>query len=122
LKGFFPEKDNELLKALQGEHLPELLLFPHNQNKFVEVFKRAKYNGFILSTPTEIRNWICSSFVYRKRQGNKTTVEHFNKSTVWDILTKDKGEPAFNERICKSDWLPYRSYSQRQREIEKEKL
>lgn len=121
LKGYFENNGEELLKALKGEKLKELLLFPHNQNKFVEVFKRAKYNNFILSTPTEIRDWICSSFTYRKKKGNIITVENFNKNTVWDTLTKDKGEPPSKERICKCDWLPYKSYAQRQRETEKEK-
>lgn len=116
LKGYFPEKEKELLKALQGQRLTELLLFPHNQNKFVEVFKRAKYNSFILSSPTEIMNWICSNFVYRKKQGSKITVEKFNKNSVWDILTKNKGEPSLKERICQAGWLPFKTYSQRKKD------
>ena len=114
--------ENELLRALQGEQLPEQLLFPHNQNKFVEVFRRAKYNGFILSTPTEIRNWICSNFMYKKKQGQKKTVENFSKNSVWDNLTKGRGEPTKKERICVADWLPYKSPSQLKREADNEKL
>lgn len=121
LKDFFPGKESELLKAMNGEQLKEPLFFPHNQNKFVEVFKRAKYNELILSKPTEIKNWICSNFLYRKKRGNKITVEPFKENSVWDILTKDKGEPTQKERICKCDWLPYKSHLQRQRETEKEK-
>ena len=121
LQGYFPEKKSELLKALKGEHLDELLLFPHNQNKFVEVFKRVKYNGYLLSTPTEIRNWICANFTYRYKKGNKTEVKNFNTSTVWDLLTKDK-DVSKKERICITDWLPYKSHLQRQREGEKEKI
>ena len=62
LKGYFPNKEAELLKALQGEQLSEMLLFPYNQNKFVEVFRRLKYNGFLLNTDTETKNWICTTF------------------------------------------------------------
>jgi len=68
LKGYFPNKEAELLKVLQGEQLTELLIFPHNQNKFVEVFRRLKYNGFLLNSDTETRNWICSAFVFNKKK------------------------------------------------------
>ncbi|GAB4471384.1 MAG: hypothetical protein OHK0057_14960 [Thermoflexibacter sp.] len=122
LKGYFPNKEAELLKALQGEQLSEFLLFPHNQNKFVEVFKRLKYNGFLLSTPKETKDWICSTFTYQYQKGNKKEVRKFNPSTVHDILTKDKGEPTKKERICIVDWLPYKNYLQLTREKENEKL
>lgn len=123
LKGYFEGSEKELLKALKGELLKELLLFPHNQNKFVEVFKRLKYNKLLLSTPTETRDWICSTFLYQYKKGNKKEVRKFNISTVYDILTKDKGEPSKRERICDNlDWLPYKSYLTRQREAQKEKI
>src|SRR5690606_6144739 len=77
LKGYFQESEAELLKALKGEHLNKFLLFPHNQNKFVEVFKRLRYNGFLCSTPKEINNWICSNFTYIRTQGNKKEVKNF---------------------------------------------
>jgi len=121
LKGYFPERGIELKKALDGERLDELLLFPHNGNKFVEVFKRAKYNGYVLSTSTEIKTWICSNFKYRYVKGGKIEPKPFIDSTVWDILTKDKG-PTKNERICMTDWLPYKSHLQRKREAEQEQL
>lgn len=122
LKGYFQGKEAELKKALQGEQLKEFLLFPHNQNKFVEVFKRLKYNGFLLNTPKEIKEWICSTFTYQYQKGNKKEVREFNTSTVHDILTKDKGEPTKKERICIVDWLPYKSHLTRQREAEKESI
>jgi hypothetical protein len=122
LKGYFPSKENELLQVLKGKQLHEILLFPHNQNKFVEVFKRLKYNGFLLNTPKEIENWICSNFSYQYQKGNKNEVRNFNSSTVHDILTKDKGEPTKSERICTPDWLPYKNYLKRQREAEKENI
>jgi len=120
LKGYFPNKEAELLKVLQGEKLPEILLFPHNQNKFVEVFRRLKYNEFLLNTDTETKNWICSTFQFMKR-GNSEP-QPFNKNSVWDNLNKGKGEPTRKERICITDWLPYKSPLQLTREAENEKL
>ena len=122
LKGYFQGKEAELKKALQGKRPQEFLLFPHHQNKFVEVFKRLKYNGFLLSTPKEIKDWICGTFTYQYQKGNKKEVRKFNTSTVHDILTKDKGEPTKKERICIVDWLPYKSHLTRQREAEKESI
>lgn len=122
LKGYFQGSETELKRALKGEQLNIFLLFPHNQNKFVEVFKRLKYNGFLLSTPKETNDWICSNFTYQYQRGSKKEVRKFNRSTVHDILTKDKGEPTKNERICTLDWLPYKSYLTRQREAEKENI
>ena len=122
LKGYFQGKEAELKKALQGENLKEFLLFPHNQNKFVEVFKRLRYNRFLLSTPKETKDWICSTFTYQYQKGNKKEVREFNTSTVHDILTKNKGEPTKKERICIVDWLPYKSYLKRQSEAEKESI
>ena len=120
LKGYFPNKEAELLKALQGEQLSELLLFPHNQNKFVEVFRRLKYNGFLLNTDTETKNWICTTFQFVKK--GFAEPQPFNESSVWDNLNKGKGEPTKKERICVTEWLPYKSPLQLTRETENEKL
>jgi hypothetical protein len=120
LKGYFPNKEAELLKALQGEQLNEILLFPHNQNKFVEVFRRLKYNGFVLNTDTEIKNWICTTFQFVKK--GFAEPHPFNESSVWNILNKGKGEPTKKERICVTEWLPYKNHSQLKRETENEKL
>jgi hypothetical protein len=120
LKGYFPNKEVELLKALQGEQLSELLLFPHNQNKFVEVFRRLKYNGFLLNTDTETKNWICTNFQFVKK--GFAEPQPFNESSVWDNLNKGKGEPTKKERICITEWLPYKSPLQLTRETENEKL
>jgi hypothetical protein len=122
LKGYFQGKEAELKKVLQGEQVNEFLLFPHHQNKFVEVFKRLKYNGFLLSTPKETKDWICSTFTYQYQKGNKKEVREFNTSTVHDILTKNKGEPTKKERICIVDWLPYKGPLTRQKEAEKESI
>ena len=122
LKGYFPNKEAELLKALQGEQLTEILLFPHNQNKFVEVFRRLKYNGFLLNTDTETKTWICSNFQFKKKGFLKP--QPFNQNTVWNNLNKGKGEPTKKERICfeNVDWLPYKSPKQIVEEAQKEKL
>lgn len=120
LKGYFPNKEAELLKVLQGEQLSEILLFPHNQNKFVEVFRRLKYNGFLLNTDTETKNWICTTFQFVKK--GFAEPQPFNESSVWDNLNKGKGEPTRKERICITEWLPYKSPLQLTRETENEKL
>lgn len=121
LKGYFPNKEAELLKALQGEQLSELLLFPHNGSNFVEVFKRLKYNRFLINTPTQIKDWICTNFNYMKTQGTKKTVENFKENTVWDVLTKTKCEPSNKNRICTPDWLPFIPQKTRKIETENEK-
>lgn len=120
LKGYFPNKEAELLKALQGEQLSEILLFPHNQNKFVEVFRRLKYNGFLLNTDTETKNWICTTFQFVKK--GFAEPQPFNESSVWNNLNKGKGEPNKKERICITEWLPYKRALQLTRETENEKL
>ncbi|MEY1640126.1 hypothetical protein [Tenuifilum osseticum] len=120
LKGYFTNKEKELLKVLQGEQLSEMLLFPHNQNKFVEVFRRLKYNGFLLNNDTEIRDWICKTFMFIKKGYSEP--QPFKENTVWDILNKGKGEPGKKERICISEWLPYKSPSQLEKETENEKI
>ena len=122
LKGYFPNKENEFKKALKGHLLQEPLLFPHQQNKFVEVFKRLKYNGYLINTPKEINTWICSNFSYQYQRGDKKEVRNFNYSSVHDILTKDKGEVTKKERICNVDWLPYKSHLSRKREAEEENI
>lgn len=123
LKGYFPNNEDKLFKALQGEQLSELLLFPHNQNRFVEVFRRLKYNGFLLNNDTETKKWICTTFQFVKK-GFKEP-QPFKESSVWDNLNKGKGEPTKKERICIDEckeWLPYKSPLQLKREAEQEKL
>jgi len=120
LKGYFPKKETELLKALKGEQLTEILLFPHNQNKFVEVFRRLKYNGFLLNSDTETKDWICATFQFSKK--GFTEPQPFKENTVWDNLNKGRGEPKKKERICITGWLPYKSPLQLTREAENEQL
>lgn len=117
LKNHFEGKEIEFKKVLEGNHIEEKLFFPSNQNKFVEVFKRLKYNKFLVNTPSEIKIWICTNFCFKYTKGTKTEIKDFNLSTVHDILTKDRGEPSNKERICVTEWLPYKSYSLRKYEI-----
>lgn len=119
LKGYFLNSEQELLNLLEGEQVLEKLYFPHNQNKLVEVFRRLKYNGFILSNDTEIKNWICSNFMFRKQKFEEP--QSFNENSVWDILSKGKGEPTKEQRIY-IEWLPYKNKIQLVREKESEKL
>lgn len=112
LAGYFEGHESELKKALNGEQLKTRLLFPHNQNQFVEVFKRAKYNGLITSTKKEIKTWICLNFCYQ----SKNEVNDFNPETVWDVLTKQSKETSKGNRICQADWLPYIPLTKREQE------
>lgn len=116
LKGFFVGNENELLRALQGKTLKKKLLFNSNQNKFVEVFKRLKYNGYLVSQPIDIKNWICTNFEYHYKKGEISETRAFNTNTVHDILTKEKGEPRKPERICQPEWLPYKTATERNKE------
>lgn len=124
LKGYFPEKNTELKKALNGERLNKPLLFPHNGNRFVEVFRRLQYNGKLLNYLTEIRNWICLNFTFRYKKGTMESTKNFNKSTVYDILRGKEGtEPTKNQRLLQNvEWLPYKTKSRIKREAQEEQL
>lgn len=116
LKIHFAGFETEFKDALEGKQLATRLIFPNNQNKFTEVFRRLKYNGFITSIPKEIQEWLCINFQFNK----KGIVTSFKKSTVLSLLTKARGEPAKNERICLLDWLPYKSSSLLKKEANEE--
>lgn len=116
LKQYFEGSENELLTALQGFKLESRILFNGKQNQFTEVFKRLKYNRYLSSQPNDIKNWLHSNFEYHYKKGKISEVRVFNKSTVHDILTKEKNEPPRKERICQPDWLPYKTESERKKE------
>jgi hypothetical protein len=106
LSYFFQEVDHELLmQLLQGDTAERKLFFNGNQNRLVEVFRRLKYNGFLVETWTGIRDWLCNNFLYL----SKTGVRNLNPHSVWDILSKAKGEPSPKSRICKLEWIPYKT-------------
>ena len=104
-KFFDADEHEELKRLLQGEPIDRKITFENNQNRLVEVFRRLKYNGFLFETSTEIRNWLCSNFFYRSRAGDR----NLNPHSVWDILSKAKGEPSPKSRICKIEWLQYKT-------------
>ena len=103
---FFDAGDHgDLKRLLQGESIDRKIIFQSNQNRLVEVFRRLKYNGFLFETSTEIRNWLCSNFIYRSKEGDRK----LNPHSVWDILSKSKGKPSPKSRICKFEWLQYKT-------------
>ena len=103
---FFDADDHEELKRLlRGESIDRKIIFLSNQNRLVEVFRRLKYNGFLFETWTEVRNWLCHSFMYLSKNG----AQKLNRHSVWDILSKAKGEPSPKSRICKFEWLEYKT-------------
>ncbi|MEE9904243.1 MAG: hypothetical protein K4305_02255 [Chlorobium sp.] len=109
---FFSREDHEpLMQLLRGGTAERKLFFKANQNRLVEVFRRLHYHRRLFSTQTHLRNWICHSFTYQSKSG----VAPMNANTVWDILTKAKGEPSSRSRICRFDWLPYKTQTVRSR-------
>lgn len=106
LEVFFDPADRSDLKALiQGDPVDHKLVFNGNQNRLVEVFRRLSYNGFLYESWTSIRDWLCCHFAYR----SKTGISDLSMNSVWDILSKAKGEPTGKRRICAMDWLPYKT-------------
>ncbi len=124
LKGYFPANENNLKTALEGQQLEEPIVFPYSQNKLVEVFRRLKYNGYIPNKTSEVRDWLCANFHFRFKRGQIDEIRSLNPDSVWDILSKGRGEPTKRERICFENvgWLPYKSPLQLSRESESEQL
>ena len=103
---FFDAGDHsDLKRLLQEGSIDRKITFLSNQNQLVEVFRRLKYNGFLFETSTGIREWLCSNFIYKSKAGMKK----INPYSVWDILSKAKGEPSPKSRICKFEWLEYKT-------------
>jgi hypothetical protein len=106
LEVFFDPFDRPALKALfQGYPVDHKLVFNGNQNRVVEVFRRLSYNGFLHESWTTLRVWLCEHFAYRSKAG----IANLSQNSVWDILSKAKGEPIAKKRICKFEWLPYKT-------------
>jgi hypothetical protein len=109
---FFSTEDHEpLMQLLLGGIYKRKLFFKGNQNRLAEVFRRLHYHQRIQATQTHLRNWLCGSFTYQSKSGES----QLNLNTVWDILTKAKGEPSSRSRICRFDWLPYKTQTVRSR-------
>lgn len=115
LKGFFEGKEELFLKALNCEETNEKLLFPGNQNKFVEIFDRIKYNGFIISDYSSIIKWIIDNFHYRYKKGNVDEIRSFKETTLQSHFYKGLGVPPLKQRI-NIDWLQFKSYEKRRRD------
>jgi len=124
LKGYFPDKEEELRMALNGEQLKEKLIFPHNQNRLVEVFKRLKYNGLVVYSKYQINQWLRTNFRYQYERGEKREVRDLSETTIKQLFSSGKGEPKREQRICYEgiDWLPYKSQATLEREEKNEKL
>lgn len=106
LKVFFDPSDRPALKELlQGHPVDHKLVFNGNQNRLVEVFRRLSYNGFLYASWSALRDWLCGHFSYRSKSG----VIELSQNSVWDILSKAKGEPTGKSRICSLGWLPYKT-------------
>ncbi len=119
LKTYF-KNDTALRETLEGGNLDSPLVFRSNQNQFVEVFRRLKYNGLILDSITNIQTWLCQNFCFTFSRGRVFEIRPLNPSTVWDILSKGKGEPAKKSRICIVDWLPYKNHLKLQKDQQSE--
>jgi hypothetical protein len=106
---YFEDTILKLEQALSGEILDQPLLFPHNQNRLVEVFRRLQYNNYLLSNSTQVANWLCKNFQFIYKKGGNQEARPMNFNSVYEILTKGKGEPTISLRIAQVDWLPHRS-------------
>jgi hypothetical protein len=95
------------LKALlRGQSVSQKLVFNSNQNQLVEVFRRLSYNDLLHESWTNLREWLFGHFAYH----SKTGIADLSRNSVWDILSKAKGEPTGRSRICKLEWLPYKTH------------
>lgn len=115
LRPYFEGSEDDLKKVLSGEEPSGQLIFPYHQNSFVELFRRLRYNRLILNSSTEIAKWICAYFSYSSTNDMKE-IKPFNYDSVYTVLTKDRDQPSNANRICKVDWLPYKTHSSRQNE------
>ena len=124
LRGYFPDREDDLRKALDGKNLSEKLIFPHNQNRLVEVFKRLKYNTFIVESKYKINQWLRANFQYKYEQGENQEVRNLSETTIKQLLSSGKGEPTKEQRICSedADWLPYKNQKTLEREKNNEKI
>lgn len=120
-KPFFESSQHKNLeKLLKGEHITNKLMFNNRQTKWVEVFRRLNYNGFVANNKTEVKNWLCSHFEFLDINH---TVQPFNQETVYGLLSRGKGDiNKSSNRIINLPWLPYKRHDKLKEEEEKEKL
>jgi len=96
--------------VLAGNSTKELLKFNGSQNQLVELFRRMCYNNHISENKTQVAKWMSENFQYYDPKG-KSHLD-LNEDTVYEILTKGKGEAKKSKRICNIYSLPYKSISQ----------
>lgn len=96
--------------VLAGNPTNELLKFNGFQNQLVELFRRMCYNNHISENKTQVAKWMSENFQYYDQKGKSYL--HLNEDTIYEILTKGKGEARKSKRICNIDSLPYKSNSQ----------
>ena len=107
-KFFAPAERKDLEKLLSGGVISGRLKFKNDQIKWVEVFRRLMYNGFIVSKKTKVRDWLCDNFEFYNEREKK--VKPFNRDTVYDHLSKtEEGIVSEDKLILKFQWLPYKS-------------
>ncbi len=111
-KGYFPGKEKELLTALKGDKITAPLYWPSDQKQFTEIFRRLKFNGKLITQSTELKDWLCSNFIFEYKKGATREQRPFNPSTVWDYLTKSIGDLAKNKRLESFEWIEYKSHYQ----------
>ena len=112
LKGFFLNKDSELLALLEGGTVDEPLHFNSQQNILAEVFSRAHYNQKIIGTKTDLQNWIARNFTYLNHRTRKPT--RCNLETLRGVFSPKEGcsEIPKSKRIMITG-LPYVLLSER---------
>ncbi len=108
-KKYFPDREQDLLQAINGETISTKLVFQGNQNIIAEVFRRLKYNNHISNSFVEIRDWLCNYFNYYSAKKKKATP--LNSDTVYQCLLGKSGKvPSKNNRILNDlDWLPFKT-------------
>lgn len=112
LKGYFPGKEKELLTVLKGDKITAPLYWPSDQKQFTEIFRRLKFNGKLITQSTELKDWLCSNFIFEYKKGATREQRPFNPNTVYDFLTKSSGDLAKKKRIKSFEWIEYISHKQ----------
>jgi hypothetical protein len=106
LKPFFKDNLKDLQAVLHGEEIEHSILFRSRQNQLSEFFKRVQYNDYIISSKSDLSDWICKNFSFIDSKEN--VVKPFNRTTVWGVISKNRSIPSKTSKIG-VDWFPYKS-------------
>lgn len=108
LRQYF-ENAEQLEDALNGKSISIPIIFLHEMNRLTELFRRLRYNEFIVLNKESLAKWICATFKAKKAD----EIVEFKKSTVIGILKPvPKGAAGRSKRICNLNWLPYKPPSE----------